>query len=405
MNKTRILCLLIALSFSLTHSLWAQDDYVEPQLEAIRKPYKLSDNLYYGASFGTSYSLSSFVMEEPPFKMLRPTIDFHFGKLFSKTIGARVSLGYHCQAASIGREAVQTIYEYSNDEDIYSAGPIYSVHMANVAADAIINLNHLVGFKSENAKFSIKAVAGVGMNIVFGDSPKIDKWTDYIEFDKGFKVAPEFHAGAIFSFRTSENRTFNIQCTWHQTSKDYNGLNTIKTGRHYVELTFGYSKRLLNQYAAYKFENCRGNEKFYFELNEEKMLKEYAKLQKKLHKHKQTLHDHPSANDTILSFPHTYAYLTPLQVSKLEKMVNKLKETTDTIAVIHIYPHASRRDDMTLEQSVDRCKSEISETITHLWGEEGAPVFYQEHNTEYSPIAPHGIWFHNAFIRYERSKK
>lgn len=396
----------LAILLLLTGRGYAQETYVAPPLETIRKPYKFNDNLFWGYSVGGGYSLSNYVKEQAAIKMLRPNFDVFFGKSFTEAISSKVSFGYHCQAASIGDVTISKIYDYCGDEELRKSGPIYSLHMFNLAWDGMINMNRLFGHRANNAKFKVYAVGGIGVNSVFTYSKAVKVWKDYIDIDHLFKLAPEFHVGALFSIKTDEEQDFNIQVTWHQSSKDYTGVAVYGNSRHYIELRLGITKRLINRYAAYTFENCSGNEKYYFEKSEKNMLKEYQRHLKKQFKHNSIfIKQHASQCDSILSFPHTYAYLTQYQARKLQKMAERLKGDSNIVAVIDLYPHVAACDDMNYVQSVDRCRNEIETKLTEIFGTDTIPsVRFEEHTTVNSPISPDGIWFHNAFIRYENKQ-
>lgn len=396
MNKRKFLIIMLAGLVFGTHQVCAQSDYVEPPLEKIQRPYKFNDNLFWGYSIGGSYSMSSFVAEQPFLSMLRVNGDLYAGKAFSKAFSARLSLGYHGQVASIGDDALSKIYEYSGDEKILDRGPNYSIHMINMSADAMLCLNRMFGNQNQDAKVKLYAIAGAGLNYIFTYSKTSSYWEDYINIDRGMKLAPELHVGLQTSFRSNDHQYFNVQCTWHQSTKDYTGLQYQGFMRHYIELKFGVTRRMLNRYASYLFENCKGNEKYYFDAIESRLLKADEKQYGS-----SELQQRPLECDTILSFPHSYPYLTPYQCAKLEKMIANLKQNSRLQAVIDIYPYVTTNDEMTFVQSVDRCKDEIISTVTKLWGDDDAPVSYIEHNKENSPIYPDGIWFHNAFIHYE----
>lgn len=345
--------------------------------------------------------MSSFVAEQPFLSMLRPNGDFFIGKAFSRAVLAKLSVGYHAQIASIGNKALEQMYDFSGDEDLLNDGPNYSIHMVNTSASGMICLNRIFGNHNQDAKVKLFAVGGVGLNTIFAYSKTSKNWRGYIEMDRNMKFAPEFHAGIQTSFRTNERQYFDVQCTWHQTTKDYTGLKYQGFMRHYVELKFGLSKRMLNRYVSYRFENCKGNEKYYFDHMEKKKLKEMEKYNSGNHfgsvGQKNSMED-----ENILSFPHLYPYLTPYQSAKLEKMVAKLKENPYLQAVIDVYPYVTSNDEMTFSQSIDRCKEEIDNVISKYWDKESkVPVQFIEHTTENSSIYPDGIWFHNAFIHYE----
>ena len=380
-------------------NLSAQSDYVEPPLEKVQRPYKFNDNLFYGYSIGGSYSLSSFVAERNFFSMLRPNFDFFLGKAFTKAFLAKAVVGYHAQIACIPDNVLDKMYEYSGDKDLLERGPNYSIHMINTSLDGMICLNRIFGNTNQDPKVKVFAVGGVGLNSIFAYSKTSSYWTDYININRSIKFAPEVHLGLQTSIHTDEGRYFDINCTWHQTSNDYTGFKSKGVMRHYVELKFGTSKRMLNHYASYYFENCKGNEKYYFEYVEKNAIKE---SEKKYGVNNNATQNNPFTDENFLSFPHGYAYLTPYQSAKIEKMCEQLKQNPDLTAVIDIYPYVTVNDEMTFVQSVGRCKEEINNVITKYWGKESpVPVRYIEHTTENSSIYQDGLWFHNAFIHYE----
>lgn len=401
MIKRKFLVILLSSLFVSAPTVHAQSDYEEPPLEKVQRPYKFNDNLFYGYSVGGSYSLSSFVSERNFISMLRPNGDLFIGKAFSKAFLAKASVGYHAQISSIPDKVLDKMYEYSGDKKLYERGPNYSIHMINTSVDGMICLNRIFGNTNQDARVKVYAIGGVGLNSIFAYSKTSSYWTDYINIDRSIKFAPEVHAGLQTSIRSDERKYYDIQCTWHQTSNDYTGFKSQGVMRHYLELKFGITKRMLNRYASYRFENCKGNEKYYFDHMEKKKLKELEKYDNGNHfgsvGQKNSMED-----ENILSFPHLYPYLTPYQSAKLEKMVAKLKENPYLQAVIDVYPYVTSNDEMTFSQSIDRCKEEINNVISKYWGTESVvPVRFIEHTTENSSIYPDGIWFHNAFIHYE----
>lgn len=93
-------CLLAMPVMSQTHkdTLWLN--------RPVSKVYKFKDNLFWGMSFGGSYSISEYARQQPFFKMLGPGFDIEVGKHLNKQWAARVMLGYHSQRSAFPQETI-----------------------------------------------------------------------------------------------------------------------------------------------------------------------------------------------------------------------------------------------------------------------------------------------------------
>ena len=283
--------------------------------------YKFWDNLFFGGSFGANYSLSEYVRQENFFKMLRPQVDLSFGKYMNKSIAMRVGFFFMSQEASIPQDAQNLLKDIGNYEP-------YNFCMAGAKLDFMFNLNRLVRRYRPNERFSLWAVAGVDGFRTFGFQSKVKKWDEYYPIEHGGKWNGSLHAGLEAHLRRGDHYSLVFSGLWHAAPSGYNGQPLDnKTFRNFVSVNIGFIYRFTNSKGEIGFHNCKHNENYYFDSMNRRLKRHYLKYDD----------DNAILQDTIITFPYHYSYLTPLQKEKLEKMMKRMQSEPDMQVQIDVY--------------------------------------------------------------------
>lgn len=283
--------------------------------------YKFWDNLFFGGSFGANYSLSEYVRQENFFKMLRPQVDLSFGKYMNKSIAMRVGLFFMSQEASIPQDAQNLLKDIGNYEP-------YNFCMVGAKLDFMFNLNRLVRRYRPNERFSLWAVAGVDCFRTFGFQSKVKEWYEYYPIEHGGKWNGSLHAGLEAHLRRGDHYSLVFSGLWHAAPSGYNGQPLDnKTFRNFVSVNIGFIYRFTNSKGEIGFHNCKHNENYYFDSMNRRLKRHYLKYDD----------DNAILQDTIITFPYHYSYLTPLQKEKLEKMMKRMQSEPDMQVQIDVY--------------------------------------------------------------------
>lgn len=359
------------------------DTALTSDLRIVRRPYKMSDNIFWGLGIKGNRSLSPEARQESLFKMIRPGAEFMFGKYFSPWISASVNLGYNMQ-----QESMLKPFEMEN----------YSFHSVSLSLEAQLCLNRLFTRYNSNERFLVYALAGAGIQTAFAYRSK-DTLAMTTVNDK-FHFSPLLHAGAMFEWKVAEGVSVTLRGTWTTTTSRICGLG--QGHRHQgVDISLGFVRRLPNHYASRSFQNCRGNEIYYFGALEDRLLADHKRQLKRSRKGKAEAPIMAAEEDSILIFPHGYAYLTPRQEAKLDRTIARLAGNPHLVAVFDIYPIVNDDPKMTATQAIQRCESAIRHYILHHQTKVNEnQLRFKLHSDEPSPVADQSIWMHGAFIHY-----
>lgn len=365
------------------------DTALTSDLRIVRRPYKLSDNLFWGVNLTGYRSLISQANNLGLFQMLRPGGEFFFGKYFTPWISASLNLGYNMQNECI------PIFDEA----------VYTFHSAAVTLEAQLCLNRLFSRYRPGEKYLFYAVAGGGAQSAFS--------FDDLEFmpvsilNRDFHVAPYFRAGAMAEWRASEGTSVTACALWSGTTSAICGLSAGHKHRG-VEVSIGLNVRLPNHYASRSFQNCRGNEVYYFNALEQRLLDDHQYQLRQYRKGKYLMPEMKAEEDTILIFPYGYAYLTPRQEAKLDRAAQMLEADSYNRLVIDLYPIVSKDDPkVTPLQTMRRCEVAIMHYFQRNHERvRDNQVQFIHHLDQSSPIEDQSIWVHGAILHYlEYSEK
>ena len=390
-------CLLAMPVMSQTHkdTLWLN--------RPVSKVYKFKDNLFWGMSFGGSYSISEYARQQPFFKMLGPGFDIEVGKHLNKQWAARVMLGYHSQRSAFPQETI----DLSPDEaKSYS----YSFSTLGLYIDLMYCMNRW--FKSYNPreKHQFWLFAGAGGLLSFGYSSKMDEWKDAYPINTKAKFSPACRLGVEWHWRMSNSTAFVMRGLFATTNKSFDGKEVnCGSARHFVELDVGFNVRLGNRYGQRHFEDCSHNANRYFNVMNDRLTKMYQKVNKekakaeskRLHKKVEPTID-ICQSDSILLFPRDYHYLTDMQKSKLRKMAKYLKEHEDECAHIHVYPDDGSVGSMEMEFRVVNRAERVDAYLANELKLDKERYVITPHPHESAPYGQEHIFTLGGIIRYEK---
>ena len=362
------------------------DTALTSDLRKVRRPYRFSDNLFMGMSAGINRPFSAQADKRAFFPMVRPNAEFHLGKYFTPWISASLNLGYAMQ---------QEVLPVPVDTT-------YAFHSIALSLEGQLCLNRLFTRYNDTEKVLVYALSGAGMQSTFGFDKKDNLISQVVNTDTHF--APLFHAGAMIEWKTTEKTSLILRGLW-KTGLDGKLCGLAGDHRHQnVELSIGFIKRLPNHYASRSFENCRGNEIYYFRELEDHLLKDHQRQLKQYHKGKAQAPVMAAEQDTVLIFPCGYPYLTERQEAKLDLAAQRLALNPRLTLVIDLYPIVADDPKMTPAQSVQRSEVAIRSYMTkHKMNPVNAnQLQFKQHPNEESPIGNQSIWIHGAFLHYQQ---
>ncbi len=360
------------------------DTALTSDLRIVRRPYKFSDNIYWGFNLGANRPLSKEISNQAFFPKVRPNAEFVVGKYFSPWISAGIDLGYSMQ------------------EEFYSTNTntSYQFHTLALSLEGQLCLNRLFTRYTGNEKFQVYAIGSIGIQSAFAF--KTDTLFNSLVEEKT-KFAPLFRAGAMFEFRVAEGSSITLRGLWTGTTTPVCGLSKEHSHRG-LELSLGYLCRLPNHYASRSFQHCRGNEIYYFRELEDQLLSDHQRQLKRQRRGKAEAPIMAAEQDSVLIFPCGYAYLTKRQEAKLDKVAQHLASNPQLSLSIDLYPIVADDPKMTPAQSVQRCEVAIRSYLTKhsRYPVNESQLRFHQHPNQDSPIANQSIWVHGAFLRYQQ---
>ena len=381
-------CMLVMPVMSQTHkdTLWLN--------RPVPKVYKFGDNLFWGMSFGGSYSISEYARKQSFFKMLGPGFDFEFGKHLSRQWAARVMLGYHSRQSAFPQEII----------DLYPKTNHYSFSTIGLNVDVMFCLDRL--FKRYNPweRHQFWLFAGVGGMFAFGYSSKLSGLKDDITYPMDIypinskaKIYPACRVGLEWHWRIANSTSLVLRGLYGITNKALDGkeFNSGSAG-HFAELSIGFNVRLSNRYGQRHFENCSHNSNRYFNVMNDRLTRLHNKMFKKGLAGKNMCE-----KDSILLFPRDYHYLTDMQKSKLRKMAQYLKEHPSERAHIHIYSDENVRG-MEMEFRVANRAEGVEAYLGNELKLDKERYVITAHPNESAPYGQEHIFTLGGIIRYEK---
>ena len=394
-------CMLVMPVMSQTHkdTLWLN--------RPVPKVYKFGDNLFWGMSFGGSYSISEYARQQSFFKMLGPGFDFEFGKHLSRQWAARVMLGYHSRQSAFPQEII----------DLYPKTNHYSFSTIGLNVDVMFCLDRLFKRYNPMERHQFWLFAGVGGMFAFGYSSKLSGLKDDITYpmdtypiNSKAKIYPACRVGLEWHWRIANSTSLVLRGLYGITNKALDGkeFNSGSAG-HFAELSIGFNVRLSNRYGQRHFENCSHNANRYFNVMNDRLTrlhkkvnKEKAKAESKRMKKRVEPATDISQTDSILLFPRDYHYLTDMQKSKLRKMAQYLKEHPNERAHIHIYSDENIVSGMEMEfRVVDRADG-VDAYLGNVLKLDRERYVISAHPNESSPYGQDYIFTLGGIIRYEK---
>lgn len=362
------------------------DTALTSDLRIVRRPYKLSDNLYWGFRVSGNRPLVKETDYKEYFRKFRPGLEFFGGKYFNPWFSASLNLGYAMQQEEL---------------HLPSDTAEYSFHSVALSIEGQLCLNRLFSTYRPDERFRLYAVANAGIQSSFAFDTESFYEGSFIDTKTHF--SPLLKAGAEIEWRMTEANLLSLRGLWTVSNSDFCGLKGAHTHRG-MELSLGLVHRLINHYASRSFQNCRGNEIYYFDALEKRLLDDHQKQLKLHHKGKAEAPILAAEEDSILIFPYGYPYLTPRQEAKLDKAAIHLAENPNEVLVLDLYPIIKDDPKMTTTQAVQRTEIAIRH---HLLKERHdvaeSQLRFIQHSDQHSPIPDESIWIHGAFLHFESS--
>ncbi len=397
--KQIILLLFVAIQFTIPTSAQTHKDTLKLN-SPIQKVYKFNDNLFWGMTFGGSYSMSEYVRKEPFFKMLGPNVDIEFGKHLNKRWAARLMVGYHGQQSSYPQEMI----------DYFPSASSYHFSTISGYGDIMFCLDRLFTRYNPQERHQFWAFGGVGGMLCFGYSKKISDWNEFYSIDTSTKIYPVWRVGLEWHYKVSNSTSLVLRGLYATTNSAYDGKELDNgSARHFAEVSIGFNVHLGNRYGQRCFENCGHNANRYFNVMNSRLAEMHYKANKK--KAKQLSKQYrrkvePEVDlceqDTILLFPVDYFYLTDMQKSKLRKMATYLAAHPDERAHIDIYPDAGSVGSMEMEFRVTNRAERVREFLTNELKLSKERFNISTHANEQSPYKRQHIFCLGGIIRYEK---
>ena len=368
----------------------------------ITRVYKFNDNLFWGLNVGGTYSLSEDVRKEPFFKMLGPSVDFEVGKHLSRQWAARVMLGYRNHQLSCPQDVV----------DLFPDASSYKFSSISGYADLMFCLDRLFTKYSLKERHQFWLFAGLGGQMAFGYSGKVNDWAEYYPINTKAKIHPAAHAGLEWHCKMGSSTSLVVRGLYGITNNSLGGkpIDTKGIGS-FAELSIGFNVHLGNRYGQRHFEYCGHNANRYFNVMNGRLAKMHQKANKKNAKllSKQTGRKVlPETNlceqDTILLFPTDYSYLTHMQRSKLRKMANYLATHPDMRAHIHIYPDEKGTGAMELQFRITNRSQRVTDYLNDQLKVPNDRYIITTHPTEKPLYGSQHIFTLGGIIRYEKMR-
>lgn len=361
----------------------------------VPKVYKFGDNLFWGMSFGGSYSISEYARQQSFFKMLGPGFDFEFGKHLSRQWAARVMLGYHSRQSAFPQEII----------DLYPKTNHYSFSTIGLNVDVMFCLDRLFKRYNPRERHQFWLFAGVGGMFAFGYSSKLSGLKDDVNYPMDIypinskaKIYPACRVGLEWHWRIANSTSLVLRGLYGITNKALDGkeFNSGSAG-HFAELSIGFNVRLSNRYGQRHFENCSHNANRYFNVMNDRLTRMHNKMFKKGLAGKNMCE-----KDSILLFPRDYHYLTDMQKSKLRKIVQYLKEHEDERAHIHIYSDENVASSMDMEFRVVNRAEGVDAYLANVLKLDKERYVITAHPHESAPYGQEHIFTLGGIIRYEK---
>lgn len=364
------------------------DTALTSDLRIVRRPYKLSDNLYWGIRVSGNRPMVQETDYKEYFRKFRPGAEIFLGKYFNPWISASLNLSYAMQQEELHLPADTTEYSF---------------HSAAFSVEGQLCLNRLFRDYRPDERFAVYAVAGAGIQSSFAFNA--DKFYQGSLIDTQTHFAPLFRAGAEIDWRITEANHLTLRGLWTATSSGFCGLTSAHTHRG-LELSLGFVQRLHNHYASRSFQNCRGNEIYYFRMLEDRLLDDHQKQQKQYNKGKAEAPIMAAEEDSILIFPYGYAYLTKRQETKLNAVFQRLSMNPGAVLTIDLYPIVKDDPKMPPVQSIQRCEDAIRLHLKHsIFKIDPNQLRFRHHPNQQSPVEDQSIWIHGAFMHYNAASR
>ena len=361
------------------------DTALTSDLRIVKRPYKKSDNLFWGLAVSANRPLVSETNVKDYFRKIRPGGEFFFGKYFTPWISVSADFSYSMQQEVLYLPIDTTTYSF---------------HTIALSVEGQLCLNRLFTRYNSKEKLLVYALADVGIQSSFAFNANKSYQSSVIDTKAHF--SPLFKLGAMIEWRATQASSFIVRGFWTGSSPDFCGLGGSHRHRG-MELSLGILKRLPNHYASREFQNCRGNEIYYFDELESRLLSDHRRQQKQYLKGKAKAPIMAAEEDSILIFPYGYPYLTPRQESKLNPVINQLSQNPHKVLVVDLYPIVNDDPKITPTQAIQRCEIAIRHYLQK--GQIRIPdnqLRFIHHPNQPSPIADQSIWVHGAIFHYEQ---
>lgn len=250
--------------------------YVEVHADSVQRydylhHYGFWDNWFIGAQVGISHSMSENTRFGDFFKAERPSFTFQVGKFFFPSFGMRLTAGYKPQRGRANWELCDLWPE------------TYGFYDFNVFAgyvDGLVNFTNILFPYSENHKFNVIGILGLGYNRSFGfDKDKINTWDKYhVETTPGNYFAA--HAGLEATYAITKSLDLSLEATFNGTDDWYNGVEFDRVYDTYFDVQVGLKYHFKDQHGHHRFKYISGLSQDVLNIYNDKIADEKANLEK-----------------------------------------------------------------------------------------------------------------------------
>lgn len=336
MTNCRHILTALLLLVSLSQTATAQTSDFQPlKADSVRSlnHYRLADNWFVGIHAGVSGPMSENIRPRDYFRLgsQHPAFGISVGKFFSPAIGFRVTANLMQQTAKAEREAIEA------HPDVFGKG-YYSFKHFNGYVDVLFNLSNIVYEYSEQRRFNVLGVFGMGMTNTYGfDKQKAQAMaavpTGWYNVDTKSRSFFSLQTGLMLSYQLNECWDLDLEANINVTDDALDGVR-------YDDKYDGYLSAMLG--LKYHFPDHLGHRRFRYttvsdlpdvtalneQLNEERRrLEDLERQHRNVYRQRRLL-------DMTVSFIIDKFNITDIQRRNVEAVANYMKEHPDMDVII-----------------------------------------------------------------------
>lgn len=233
----------------------------------VLNPTKFWDNWFITVNAGTFFNLTDNGGSADAGKKFQPAAGLSVGKWLSPWGGFRL----------MGMYGKGTAFTYPETYGLHQ----YKWNVVNGYVDALFNLHNLFGGYKENRKFQLMALAGVGVEHMWGyDNENFLKKVPNIDPDINNLLG--FRAGLLASIRLHKALSLNIEASVNIMDDSYDAQVYDNNCDMHLNLLAGLVYRFKNHDGTHQFTYARRDDMKYQILNDEvNRLRREAEMMKK----------------------------------------------------------------------------------------------------------------------------